>query len=49
MSDDIVPYANTEAVQKVFGDKVTVKMDYWNRKHVACCTVWYLSLSFTNW
>ncbi len=48
-NDDIVPYANTEAVQKAFGDKVTVKMDYWKRKHVACCTTWYLSLSLSWW
>ena len=46
-SDDIVPSANSEAVKNAFGDKVTLKWDFWDRKHVNTCTAWYLSVALT--
>ncbi len=45
--DDIVPYANTEAVKNAFGDKVSVFHSYW-AGHVLTCKKWYGTFMVIN-
>jgi hypothetical protein len=47
-NDDIVPYANTEAVVKAFGSKVNLFKSYWTG-HVNTCYKWYGTLATGNW
>ncbi len=45
--DDIVPYANTEAVKNAFGNNVSVFHSYW-AGHVTTCYKWYGTFLLIN-
>ena len=48
-NDDIVSYANAEAVMKAFPEKADLKSPQTNDDHIGTSLQWFISIVFNTW